>query len=80
MMGIVPGQPKKIITNVSIAMTPHFREVMNTILVEAREGIFETKLAAVRRRDELIANLKVDTAQVRDVGCLIGRLVVYCYR
>ena len=78
-MGIVAGQPTKIITNVSIVMTPHFREVMNTILVEAKEGTFETKLAAVRRRDELIANLKAGTAQVRDVGCLIGRLVVKCY-
>ena len=58
-------------TNVSIAMTPHFREVMNTILVEAREGGFETKMAAVRRRDELIAMVKADTAEFikMKIGC-----------
>ena len=55
---------------------PHFREVMSTILVEAREGAFATKSAAFNRRDELLAKLKADTAQVRDIGCLIGRLVV----
>ena len=62
MMGTVAGQPKKIITNVSIAMTPRFREVMNTILAEAKKGTFETKRAAVRRRDELIAKIKADKA------------------
>ena len=51
---------------------------MSTILVEAREGAFATKSAAVNRRDELLAKLKADTAQVRDIGCLIGRLVVEC--
>ena len=71
-MGTVAGQPKKIITNVSIAMTPHFREVMNTILADAKEGTFETKPAAVRRRDELIANIKADTAQA------YGGLIVNC--
>ena len=57
---------------------PHFREVMSTILVEAREGAFATKSAAVKRRDELLAKLKADTAQVCDIGCLIGKLVVDC--
>ena len=57
---------------------PHFREVMSTILVEAREGAFATKSAAVNRRGELLAKLKADTAQVRDIGCLIGRLVGDC--
>ena len=51
---------------------------MITILVEAREGAFATKSAAVKRRDELLAKLKADTAQFCDIGCLIGKLVVDC--
>ena len=51
---------------------------MITILVEAREGAFATKSAAVKRRDELLAKLKADTAQVRDIGSRTGRLVVDC--
>ena len=73
-MGTVAGERKKFITNVSIAMTPHYREVMNTILFEARAGAFETKIAAVRRRDKLIEKLKADTAQFRD-ELSIGRVI-----
>ena len=76
MMGTVAAQSKIIITNVSIAMTPHFREAMNTILLEARADAFETKMAAVRRRDELIEKLKADTAQVGDIKGLIDKVIV----
>ena len=56
-------------------MTPHLREVMNTILLEARAGAFETKMAAVRRRGKLIEKLKADTAQFRDEGPIIGTVI-----
>ena len=63
MMGTVTGEPKKIVTNVSVQMSHDFSKIMQQILGEANEGRFATKGEPVQRRDQL-----VDQAAPADSG------------
>ena len=50
---------------------------MITILVEAREGAFATKSAAVKRRDELLAKLKADVVHTT-IHCTMHFNALHC--
>ena len=53
--GTVVGEPKKIITNVSVQMSNHFFKIMESFYKEARAGVFTTKGDVVNRRGELLS-------------------------
>ena len=54
MMGTVGGEPKKIITNISVTMSYDFVNLMAILHCDANAGRLRTKGDAVHKRDELI--------------------------
>ena len=54
MMGTVAGEPKKIITNISVTMSHDFVNLMAILHGDANAGRLRTKGDAVHKRDELI--------------------------
>ena len=53
-MGTVGGEPKKIITNISVTMSHDFVNIMAILHGDAKAGRFSTKGDAVHKRDEII--------------------------
>ena len=59
MLGTVAGEPKNIVTNVSVQMSHDFSKIMQQILRGANEGKLVAKSEAVQRRDQLVGKRPV---------------------